>query len=400
MYSRQSLIEIFSTFIEFRADHFNRWIIDNKLRRNLQLHKAHLSELSPLEDSWVLYWHTRWKKQSDTIALRHLSAYLQEACYWSVQKVSGFLSNTSYGLSDCFQLVSIENKKILAGYDPQRGASLKGYARIAYSSLIRDILRQHHEVDICSGWTLLRRVSKQRMVEALGYAGVSMTAMAQYRLAWLCYKTLYGYGQKPSRKLKAPDQQQWDRVATLYNTERLTQLSEPGPALTPEALKQRLIQCAEWIREYMYPSVRSLNLPAPNRDMGELQDFLPDPSQSSLMASIIQLEELQQRQRQQNQVNELLAAEIAQLPPEKRLILSLYYHDGLTQVQIAQQLNLKQYTVSRRLNRIREGLLSALADEMQTMHTSLSPDLIASMSVALEEWLTVNYRNQDTQDIN
>ena len=394
MYSRQSLIEIFSTFIEFRADRFSRWVVDHKLRKNFERHQAQLTKVEPSEDFWSLYWHSQWKKQPDDIALGHLSAYLQEACYWSAQRSMRVLSRTPYQLSDCFQLASVDIAKVLAGYDPQRGASLKGYARIVYGSLLRDTLRQRQEIDICTGWTLLRRVGKQRLVEALDRAGLSAVVIAQYRLVWVCFKALYGASQTPTRKLQPPDREQWRAITTLYNTERLTQLSEPGPTVTPETLEQRLTQCADWVREYMYPSVRSLNVPSPGREVGELQDELPDSLQSSLITSIIELEDMQQRWTQQDQVNTALIAAIRQLTPENQAILSLYYQDDLTQVQIAQQLDLKQYTISRRLTRAREILLYALTNWAQTMHISPSPDLIASMSVALEEWLTVHYRNQ------
>ncbi|MEM8614405.1 MAG: sigma-70 family RNA polymerase sigma factor, partial [Cyanobacteria bacterium P01_H01_bin.105] len=149
----------------------------------------------------------------------------------------------------------------------------------------------------------------------------------------------------------------------------------------------------DWVREYTYPAVRSLNTPSLNRDLGELQSELPDTQRSSPIASIIELEDSQQRQVQQAQINTVLTEAIEQLAPASQTILHLYYHDQLTQVRIAQQLDLKQYTVSRRLTRIRETLLGVLTDWAQTMHISPSPDLIVSMSVALEEWLTVRYRN-------
>ncbi len=392
MHCRLSLLDIFSTFIEFRADRFNRWVIDHRLRRNFAWHQANLSELDLAEDFWVLYWYTRWKKQSDDLALAHLSAYLQETCYWAAQRAIRVLSNTSYCLSDCFQLVSVETEKVLAGYDLRRGVALNAYARIAYGSLIRDALRQRQEADICTVWTLLRRVGKQRLVASLRQVGLSKTVIAQYQLAWLCYKTLCGFAKVPTRKLRQPSQEEWSAIASLYNTERLNQLSEPGPILTPEMLEQRLTQCAAWVREYMYPSVRSLNAPSRNGD--ELQDDLPDPLLSSLMTSIIEAEDMQQRQIQQAQISGTLIEAISQLATDNQAILSLYYRDQLTQVEIAQQLNLKQYTVSRRLTRVRETLLSALTDWAQTMHISLSPDLIVSMSAALEEWLTVHYHNQ------
>ena len=394
MHSRQSLLDIFSTFLEFRAAQSHSWVIDHKLRRNFEKHQASLSEEQPSEDFWALYWYTCWKRQSDALALEHLSAYLQEAAYWAAQRAMRVLAHTSYCLADCFQLVSMETEKVLAGYDLSRGVSLKSYARIVYGSLIRDALRQSQEADICTTWTLLRRVGKQRLMEALRQAGLSGTILAQYRLAWVCYKTLCGSARGPTRKLREPSREQWHAIAALYNTERFNQLAEPGPSLTSENLEQRLKQCAAWVRENMYPLVRSLNAPSPNREGGELQDDLPDSYQASLITSIIELEDIQQRQIQQAEINDTLIKAIGQLATENRTILSLYYHDHRTQVQIAQQLDLKQYTVSRRLTRTREALLSALIDWAQTMHISLSPDLIVTMSVALDEWLTVYYRAQ------
>lgn len=395
MHSRQSLLDIFSTFLELRAEPRNRWAIDYRLRRNFEQHQTNLSERHPSEDFWVLYWYTCWKRRSDTLAVEHLAAYLQEAGYWAAQRAMRVLKHTSYGLADCFQLVSMATEKVLVSYNPQRGVSLKSYARIVYASLIRDTLRQCHEADICTGWTLLRRVGKQRLVESLRQVGLSETELAQYRLAWVCYKTLSdAAAREPTGKLREPSREQWSAIASLYNKERLNQLAEPGPTLSAERLEHRLLQCAAWVRDYMYPSVRSLNAPSPNREGGELQDDLPGSPQASLLTPIIELEDLQQRQIQQTQINDILGQAISQLATDNQIILSLYYRDGLTQTKIAQQLNLKQYTVSRRLTRTREALLSALIHWAQAMHISLSPDLIVSMSVALEEWLTVHYRNQ------
>ena len=390
MHPRQSLIEIFTAFIEFQADRFSRWVVDPKLCRNFKHHQTQLTAAQSSEPFWALYWHARWKEQPRSLALAHLSAYLQEACYWSAQKTIRLLAHTPYRLSDCFQLASLEIHKVLTGYDPQRGASLKGYARMALPTLIRDTLSQRQEADICTNWTLLRRVGKQRLLESLRHAGLSPTAMAQYRLAWVCYKTLYVSAKAPTRTMRTPNQELWAAIATLYNTERLKQLTEPGSVITPQTVEKWLIQCATWVREYTYPAVASLNAPNPNREAGELQDELPDTQQSSLIQTIIALEEHQARQAQRTQLNDFIAATICQLPEETQKLLHLYYCENLTQKQVAQQLGVKQFTISRRLSRARERLLGALVQWSQTtLHTSPTPDLIANMSIALEEWLTV-----------
>lgn len=394
MRPRQSLLDIFSTFIELEADCFSGWFVDGRLRRSFEQHQAQVAGIQPSESAWALYWYQRWQQEPNGIAFGHLSAYLQEVCYWSAHRTIRRVGYSSYGLSDCFQLASMDVKKVLQGYEPDRGASLKGYAGLVYASLLRDTLRQRQEADICTVWTLLRRVGKQRLVEALRQAGLSSTAMAQYRLAWMCYKAMYGAAKVPGRKLRQPTCEQFAAIAKLYNTER-SKLSEPGPLLSPERLQQCLIQCADWVREYAYPTLLSLNVPHPNREFQELQDDLAASPNPSLLMTIIEREEAQQRQDQQAQLNNVLAAAIAQLTPDNQTLLHLYYHDQLTQQQTAQQLNLKQYTVSRRLTRTRENLLSVVTEWAQTaLHIPFTPDLVMDMSVALEEWLTVHHRNR------
>lgn len=395
MPSRQSLIEVFATFMEFQADRFSRWVTDPKLRRSMEKHRSQLTEAPSSETFWSLYWHAFWQKQPESIARDHLSAYLQEVCYWAAQKAMRVITHTPYRLSDCFQLASTETDKVLTSYDAKRGASLKSYARLAYLSLIRDTLRQRQEADICTIWTLLRRLGKKRMAESLRHAGLSSTAITQYLLAWVCYKTLYAGAEAPTRKIRQPDREQWRAIAKLYNNERLSQLQEPGPPLTPETLERRLTQCAIWVREYTYPPVVSLNTPGLNRESGELQDELSDPLHPSLIAALIEQEEAQHRQDQQAQLNTVIVAAIGELPPEAQKLLRLYYHQNLTQRQIAQQLAIKQYTVSRRLTRTRESLLTALVQwSQEALHISPTPNLISNMSIALEKWLMVHYPDQ------
>ena len=70
----------------------------------------------------------------------------------------------------------------------------------------------------------------------------------------------------------------------------------------------------------------------------------------------------------------------------------MYYGQELTQQQIAEQLAVKQYTVSRRLTKSRESLLLALASwSKETLHISLTSDVLNYISTVLEEWLKVYY---------
>ncbi|NJO53383.1 MAG: hypothetical protein HC840_32720 [Leptolyngbyaceae cyanobacterium RM2_2_4] len=76
----------------------------------------------------------------------------------------------------------------------------------------------------------------------------------------------------------------------------------------------------------------------------------------------------------------------------KKTLLALYYGQQLTQQQIAQQLEIKQYTVSRRLSSTKEILLKAIAQwSQETLHISLTSPAVQQMSLVLEEWLQVQY---------
>ena len=162
MRPRQSIVEIFSTFLKFDADRFSGWMTDPKLRRSMErsLTKVEPSETS--ESFWVFYWYKVWQSPplsqardiySTTVARSHLAAYLQEICYWAAQKTVTANVHVQCQVSDCFQIAIAQIDKILKGYNPNQGFSLKNYASAIFGGVIRDNLRQRGEVEF-SGYTL------------------------------------------------------------------------------------------------------------------------------------------------------------------------------------------------------------------------------------------------------
>jgi DNA-directed RNA polymerase specialized sigma24 family protein len=99
-----------------------------------------------------------------------------------------------------------------------------------------------------------------------------------------------------------------------------------------------------------------------------------------------------ERQTQQQQMVMILHEAIGKLDEPASQLLTLYYRDRATQQIIAQQLNLPQYTISRKLTKTRETLLKAiLAWGQTTLHIQPTSDVIASISPLLEEWLESFY---------
>lgn len=392
MRPRQEITEMFSTFVQLETDQFSKWLTDSKLRRSLQNCLGNLAEVPTSENFWAFYWHKNWRNSSNPLAGTHLSAYLQEPCYWAAYKTDRRFTNTQYGLADYFQMASAEVKTVLENFNPDRSSSLKAYASMAFPSLLKDILRQRKEADICTNWGLLRKVSKKQVLEALDNAGLSTMQIAQYRLAWTCFKELYIQNSSGgTNKLPEPDRNLWEAIADLYNTERRSQLTPPGSECNSQTIEQWLTKTAICVRAYLYRSVASLNVPKSGEDSDQMSS-LPDPTSESLMADMIAQEDDENRQHQLSQINAVLLTTLLSLDTQFQEILKLYYKQGFTQQQIIQQLQISQPTVSRRLIKARESLLEALIRwSQETLNISATSNLVKDMSTALEEWLRVRY---------
>jgi RNA polymerase sigma factor (sigma-70 family) len=414
MQVRQSIIDLFSMFLLFEADRFQRWAIDPTLRRSMQQRSEQLQDHPASEQFWSTYWHKRWLTAANSadakplhrtsrdastrsvgaallpvaaqaLAESHLSAYLQEPCYWAAQKLLTRIAYPACKLSDCFQMAIVEVPKILRACDPNQRTSLKTYSSVAFGNIIRDGLRQRQEIDLCNDWALLLKLSRKRLQAALQQAGLSSDTIARDLLAWSCFEAGYIANQS-GRQICRPDADTWQAIVQRYNQQRLPHL----PECSPDTLETWLLNCANRARAYLYPSVASLNTPK-FEGAGEWQADLSD-SQDSPLTQLIAQEDLKTRQFQQTQVSEVLKAALVQLDASAETLLRLYYQQGLTQQQIAKQLEIQQYSVSRRLARARENLLLALTRwSQETLHITPTSNVVKHISTGLEEWLQNYY---------
>ncbi|MBD2461151.1 sigma-70 family RNA polymerase sigma factor [Oscillatoria sp. FACHB-1407] len=391
MQPRKTLLDLFSTFAQLTDDRFSRWVTDAKLQRSFKNRLQQADNASEtLDFFWVRYWYEQWCAQANGLAQGHLSAYLQETCYWAAHKIVANRVNLPYTLSDCFQMAIADLPNLLRGYSPAQGASLKTYANISFSNTIRDGLRQGQEMSSRTDWGLLRKVSQRQLTEALESEGLSAEKIASYRLAWICFKTCYAPREAgTSRRLSRPEPSDWEAIATIYNQQRSRQLPAEAPTATPELIETWLKRSAARLRAYLNPTTTSLNIAKYDEvGSGEILDDLPDSSNESPMTAMILEESLQERQTQRSQINTMLTAALDALDSETKALLDLYYRQKLTQQQIAAQLDIKQYTVSRRLSSAQEKLLRSLAKwSQETLHITLTSPVVKQMSILLEEWL-------------
>jgi RNA polymerase sigma factor (sigma-70 family) len=393
MNPRTSILDLFSTFAYLEGDNFRRWLADARLRRSIQKCVATQDDRS--EGLWSIYWFKRWQSQDSPLAESHLFAYLQEPCYWVSQQMARRVTMSQDTVADYFQIANIDLRRVLNGFSIDRGSSLKSYASLVLTNALKDNLRQRQAVDICSDWALLRKWSKKRVSEVLDRVGIAELEAAQYRLAWFCFKTLDVPNESGGER-SSPDPAKWQEIADFYNTQRSSQLVVPGASFTPAQIEVRLTKLGRWLRDYLYPTMNSLNRPKSGDEPGEFQDDLSDDAGGSLLDIAIEREEISQRTAERSQLQTILTQALKDLSPELQEILHLFYQQGLSQQELASHLNLSQPTVSRRLKKAEANLLNALLVWIEAQLNQFpDPIVLKSISTTLREWLIVHYANSE-----
>ncbi|NJR73997.1 MAG: sigma-70 family RNA polymerase sigma factor, partial [Scytonema sp. CRU_2_7] len=124
----------------------------------------------------------------------------------------------------------------------------------------------------------------------------------------------------------------------------------------------------------------------------------PQLKQESLLTEIVAQEELLERQSKQSQISAVLLSALNELDSEGLNIIKLYYSQSLTQQQIAKQLGVKQYTVSRRLTKSKDSLLLKFATwTKESLHISLNSHVLNYINTVLEEWLQAHYSRPSSE---
>ncbi|MEO1634250.1 MAG: sigma-70 family RNA polymerase sigma factor [Cyanobacteria bacterium J06631_9] len=415
MLPRITVLEMFTTFIRFSDDRFEAWITDSRLRRSMAQEKirspssespsSETPSSEPLSESpsqpeafWALYWFQQWQTKAHPQAALHLSAYLQEACYWASETITQRFVSVHVSLADGFQSAIAQTDRILARYDPTYGSSLKGYARTAFTNFIRDCLRQQKAADICSDWGLLRRLSQTQVRQSLLTAG--FIDIETDIATWKCFKAVcvpdvQRIASRSVRTLTAPDAALYTQIAERYNQQ--SSKNADAQKIDARAVTTSLKRTIQAARAYLNPSVTSLNQSQYN-DSGSadsehaLLNTLSMPARDTPMAQMMAAETYAEQQQKWAAMAAVLQDAITQIETPQQALLQLYYQQQLTQKEIAHQLGIKQYQVSRQLSRVRQQLLLSVVHwSKDTLHISIESAVLANISEAIHEWLQHAY---------
>ncbi|MEM6252699.1 MAG: sigma-70 family RNA polymerase sigma factor [Cyanobacteria bacterium P01_D01_bin.156] len=409
MRPRNDILAVFSTFIKFAGDRFERWQAIPQLVRSMRQLQNDLPERS--EAFWVLYWYRLLDNHPRASA--HLWAYLQEPCYQVAEQVTRQFSLVSFSTADGFQIEIAHVPRILKRYNPDYGNKLKAYAKTAFGNAIRDYLRQHHELNISSDWGLLRRVSQSQLTEALQNAGFGHTSTAI--LIWQCFRHICTPTPQASvRGLPAPSEEQLQKIIQRFNQIRQStqnngicdaengttqEFTKNIDILNTQQVMGELVQIAAILRSYLNPPITSLNQPQYDDAGNEQLDILTHEEENTPMEKLLESEAYTEQQQQLQAMQHVLKQALANLPTDQQTLLTLYYRQKLTQSAIAQQLTIQQYQVSRQLERIRRQLLLTVITWGQTeLHTPTKLNVLESVSNIIHQWLQCHYSPEPPED--
>jgi RNA polymerase sigma factor (sigma-70 family) len=379
MTSRQDPVTIFSSFLVFKDNRSVGWAIDPKLRRNM------LSASPQSEQTWESYWCDRYLEQVSPLPAQHLCAYLQSVCYTSAKRIASSFSSNTHSLEDLFQAAMLQTERILQNFDPKLGYPLKHYASSVFESAIRQTLREQREVAICTDCSLLRATSQKRLRDALTRRGLSQEKQSLYIRAWQSFKLVYVPEHLGgTRALNWPAPAVWVEILNEFNRGLPLYQQQDGSGTLEAWLKE----IALTLREYLCPTITSLNQTLSGFETGELLDSLVDDTYLCGLDALLHNEDAQTRLLLRTQMNTVLLAAVNNLDPKFQTLLQYVYAEGYTQTHIGSLFGEKQYTVCRWLDRVYKTLLSSLVLwSREELHISLSLSVLETMGTIIKEWL-------------
>ncbi|MGB7710268.1 MAG: hypothetical protein WBL95_12160 [Microcoleus sp.] len=329
------------------------------------------SEAIANEEFWAQYWLKATLKDSQTksSAREHLSAYLEEACYWTALKIHQQLAAYQLRRVDCFLMlreVAANPVKLFKNYD-YKSSSVKTYSQFPLKSAVLDQVRKGRELDKYTWPALLRAVTKKRLKESLHKANIKEPEMSRCLLAWQCFRDKYvPIKAIGSKQLQPPDLNQMEAIANHYN-----QQYNPQESLSAQTIQKLLELCVQVIQDSSKTSFVSL------------EDCLSEPIYEDL------IEEQDAVESEYHQLDLVLSQAFAALPQEAQTLLNLWYGLGMTQSDLALVLGIaQQYQVSRTVGKHKQFLLKALAEWSQkTWQITLNSQQLGEMAKQLDGWL-------------
>lgn len=380
---RENLVDKFSSFISFTGNNHQiklNWKVDVELENNIKSKVE--ADPDAKESFWALYFlkvllahfhpenkiSLQFNRECIPTVKRHLTAYLQEACFKAAKDIHHEFKyiKHKYSLEECFQIANIAASspgKLFKSFNFERSKiNVEAYAITAFKRFIRNqIYQQDLEARRTrfSNYGLLKDLSAGELNEALQAQNFSSQQIIIYRVAWQCFSEIFQSASSGLSRTKTPSQKDFAAIASYYN-QRCNQLNLQNAFATDTTIQEMLLTCINTAKNYRTKQYFSLE-----EDYYGISDAAP-----STWDVLIQQEEWQQ-------VQVLVDNLFTSMPQLCQIIFKLWQGLNLTQTEIANLLKTKypdlqkQYQVARLLKRYTRSILREFAEEWNKVNSEI-----------------------------
>ncbi len=392
MQTRLTIVEQFSSFLLVTdSERFiTRWHIEPKLKRNLEKIRQKKT-IKPEDLAYQLLENI--KQKSNLIEVHHLTAYLQEVCYWASKEVYNRLGNMIKSLTreECFLLAnsaSLQPQKLLARYCLNGGSKITTYAQTRLKTVISDLVYQQRGWKLCSDWGLLKKMSKinrQKSLTEIG--GLTGEKLQAYLLVWQCFTdNVASSSPHKNRKLSPPNSGQLQLMTKQYNL-LANKLFKTKSQLTVNQLQTRLEFCCKIARQFTNP--QTVSYP---------ENFELTSSEVNPITYL----EVKEANQESAKINHTLSTAFNNMSLERQAVMYLLYGLNLTQEEVIKILPTtypnfitKQYQLSREMNKIRQVLLKAIIQPSSSAKKAkISTEKLKALKQPIEQWLNQYIQSQ------
>ncbi len=380
MNKRVTIVKKFCTFLSFSASLQKltcQWVVEAKLERNIQKKVQMYSE--PTVEFWARHFleivqrtsgnQTRGANENKqkSIAEEHLSAYLQEACYWAAYKIQKqfFSIHYKYSLQDLFQIgnlfVSVPGK-LVKNFNLEYQHSLENHATVAVYRFIRDKIYTNHteaKREKYSDYGLLKDLSNKELKEALASQGINTNQFDLYCLARQCFDIICQPQQRQgSCNLEPPRHSDLIQIVELYN-QQINQLKLPETSVDINIIQEMLSTCILAARNYRTKPVLSLK----NDDI--FSEDVP-----TLCNTLIQIEE-------REQIESIIEEIFIDIPDVGQTMFKLWLGLNITQTEVATVLKnnhpelLHQHKLAQNFSKYNRDILKSFVQQWNQLHPEI-----------------------------
>jgi hypothetical protein len=437
MLKSRTLKEKFTTFLDISTNKYGVW------RKSIEFTKGFDTVCRNSDPSrrdseqfWIEYWLEQSKKTTTDLpviqsnqpkillppAHHYLVCYLEETVYFTTKKAINDFASLNLSHSELMQVARVELldlekfSKFFGEYDRTRG-SFNKFAGLKVGASVSEFLCMKTALRKYSPTGLLRVVTPKYLKEALINYGTIATnntnLLAQYFLAWQCFKEIYVPRQEArSQRLEWPNRPQLESIVARYNQLVCQPLESKRSSKSTAWLQSGIISLenisinSKTIDEYLNICVRALNLKiSPPIDSLDRPLINSSDNNHLTLGDTVEnervdlardeiIEEQESRSREWNEIERIILNSYDRLPSQDRKILQLDLGISITQTDIARIFGLidnkgkeQQYKVSRSLSRSKKPILKDMV-AWSLDRFNVTPQKIDDISQAIDDCLS------------